>query len=98
MPTSIRVLLAVSASTVLVCVAFGCLLALNLELDGFGRERDTPVRAWYALALATGALLCVAGAGATALLLPKGRRAWLALPVLAAAAVLTATLGLRVGS
>lgn len=48
-----------------------------LAVSGFGRERDTPVRAWYAVALVTGALVCVAGARATALLLPQGRRVWL---------------------
>jgi hypothetical protein len=42
MSASVRILLAVSASAVLVFAAFGCLLALDLELDGFGREPDMP--------------------------------------------------------
>ena len=96
MPTSVRFLLAVSASAVLMFTAFGCLLALIFELDGFGRERDTPVQGWYAVTLATGALACVAGAVAAAFLLPKGKRAWIVLPVLVTALAVVALFGMRV--
>jgi hypothetical protein len=86
----------VTSAAVGCCVTAGCLLAIVLERDGFGRERDTPPRAGYVALLAAGALAGVlVPAALSARLLGRSGR-WLAGVAAAGTAVVAAAvLGLR---
>lgn len=66
-------------------IVLGCLLALRLEAQGFGRPRDTGMRPGYVLALAIGAAAGVAVPTVASVFLLQGR----ARPILLAAAVVT---------
>lgn len=55
-----------------VMVTVGCLLALMLELDGFGAPRDAAPRGGYVALLSAGAVLGVAIPTATAWLALRG--------------------------
>lgn len=53
-------------------VVLGCLLAVMLELDGFGRPRDTGPRAGYLVLLGAGAALGAVVPSAVAAVLLRG--------------------------
>lgn len=82
-----RQVLAVVATVVWVVTTAACALAIRLELDGFGRERDTDPRPGYLAALA---LVVLAGGVASVLVWRwAGVRSWLVPAGVAVAAAVT---------
>ena len=70
----LRALACTGSILVGVFVVLGCLLALRLEADGFGRPRDTGMRPGYLAALMIGATAGVVVPTGICLALLKGSR------------------------
>lgn len=94
-PAAGRLLACTSAAVLGALVVAGCLLALLLEAQGFGRERDTPVRLGYVLLLAAGAIAGVVVPAVVCLrLLDGAQRTVYAVAGVAALAVTVVILGI----
>jgi hypothetical protein len=90
--TMLRVLACTGSIVVGVFIVLGCLLALRLEADGFGRPRDTGIRPGYVAALMIGATAGVVIPAGICFALLKGSRRLVAVVAGAAAIVVAASL------
>jgi hypothetical protein len=88
----LRALACTGSILVGVFVVLGCLLALRLEADGFGRPRDTGMRPGYVAALTIGATAGVVVPTGICLALLKGSRRLVAIVAGAAAIVVAVSL------
>lgn len=88
-PRKLHVAACVAAVVTGTFVVLGCLLALKLEADGFGRPRDTDVRSSYVAALVAGAAAGVAVPGLLCLGLLKGSRRTVRVGLVLASALVT---------
>lgn len=90
--TTARFVLVVVLTVVGVFVTLGCLLAVRLELDGFGRPRDTAAGEGYLALLWLGAGLGIAVPAVTAWFTLPGRARLVAAGIGGVALVVVAVL------
>ena len=88
----LRALVCAGSIAVGVFVVLGCLLALGLEADGFGRPRDTGMRPGYVAVLIIGATAGIVVPTGICLALLKGSRRLVAVVAGAAAIIVAVSL------
>lgn len=93
--TTARVVLAALTSAIGAMASIGCLIAIKFELDGFGRERDTPIRSGYMAVLIAGLLASILIPTAiTMWAVPGKARRWVLLGGIVGIIVLLSILGI----